>query len=44
MAARLKTPCKRRTMRKCKSARRSCKVASGSKRTYCRTAKNRRRK
>lgn len=40
----LKTPCKRRTIRKCKSARKSCKIARGSQRTYCRTAKNRPRK
>ena len=37
----LKTPCKKRTLRKCKSADKSCEVASGKKRTFCRTRRNR---
>ena len=40
----IKTPCKKRTMRKCKDARKSCKFASGPMRRFCRTAKNRTKK
>ena len=38
---RLKSPCKTRTMRRCKYARKSCKFTkNGTRKSYCRTAKN----
>lgn len=37
----IKTPCKKRSVSKCKSAKKSCKYVCGSKRKYCRTRKNR---
>lgn len=41
MANRIKTPCAKRTARKCKSARKSCKYVKTDKRSYCRKRKNR---
>ena len=35
------TPCKKRTLKKCRDAKKSCTIARGPKRTYCRTAKRR---
>lgn len=44
MSRKIKTPCRGRKISKCKSAKKSCKVASGSKRKFCRTRKNRKGK
>ena len=44
MPRKLKTPCKGRTLRKCKYARKSCKITSGTvRRKYCRKSRNTRR-
>ena len=41
MANKLKKPCKRRTMKKCRNAPRSCKTAKGTRRgPYCRKRTN----
>lgn len=40
MAQKLLTPCKKRTRRRCLTARKSCKYASGTKRKYCRKSRN----
>ena len=37
----LKTPCRKRTKRNCKIAKKSCTYASGSQRSFCRKRKNR---
>ena len=44
MANRLKTPCRGRKLSKCKSARKSCSYARGSKRRFCRKSTNKTRK
>ena len=36
----IKTPCRGRKARKCKSASRSCSYATGTKRRFCRKRKN----
>jgi len=44
MTSRLKYPCRRRTMKRCRSASKSCRVVakSGTRRAYCRKTRNRR--
>lgn len=32
--------CKRRTLKSCKTAKKTCKVAKGHKRTFCRKRRN----
>lgn len=44
MGYKLKTPCKGRSLRKCRTAKRSCKMTKGTKRKYCRKTRNTRRK
>ena len=44
MSYSLKKPCKGRTRRMCKRARRTCKMTKGSLRKYCRKNRNTRRK
>ena len=38
----LKYPCRKRTVRRCKWAKKSCRVVDTAKRTYCRKTRNRR--
>ena len=40
MAQKLKTPCKKRTIKRCSVAPKSCKYVSGLKRKYCRKSRN----
>ena len=40
MAQTLKTPCKKRTIKRCSVAPKSCKYVSGMKRKYCRKSRN----
>lgn len=40
MARKLTIPCKNRTVKKCSTAKRSCKWASGKTRKYCRKSRN----
>lgn len=44
MAPKIKTPCRGRKVSKCKSAKKSCSYAKGSKRSYCRKRANKTRK
>lgn len=37
---RFNPPCKKRSRSRCRSAKKSCKMALGIKRKYCRTRKN----
>lgn len=43
MSYNLKKPCKGRTRKICRRARRSCKMTKGSQRKYCRKTRNTRR-
>ena len=40
----IKTPCRKRTKRHCKTAKKSCTYASGTQRRFCRKSHNRTRK
>jgi hypothetical protein len=40
MAQTLRAPCKKRTLKRCSVAPKSCKYTSGIKRKYCRKARN----
>jgi len=40
MARKIKTPCRKRSLSKCKTAKKSCSYARGAKRRFCRTRKN----
>ena len=40
MARRIRTPCRGRTMRRCKTAKKSCSYASGTQRRFCRKRRN----
>ena len=44
MARKIKTPCRGRKQTKCKTAKKSCSYARGSKRRFCRKRKNATRK
>lgn len=40
----IKTPCRGRIRRKCKTAKKSCSYATGTKRSFCRKSHNKTRK